>query len=530
MLFDHGREDSTPTGFEIRRTVDEAAAERKEWITLLLSTTGNEAQYVHTILAVFRDLFDPDANPNGIVNLGIADNSLCRQELIKPMSQVEAYRIIGSTHKSQYFNQNRLSLSAPELTYPNRVHSSARLLDAICHLVNDVPNASFRDPSGVAAPKPFVRVKPEHIAVGPGATSVLDTLFWCLCNAGDGVLMSVPYYNGFDHDLTFRSEAVILPVQVPTPTSTTVENDSSESAGSGPSFAPDTIKFYVEAYQKAVEEGISVKAILVVNPHNPTGGIYPRETLVELAKFAAEHKLHLVVDEIYAKSCYQTSDSAKPPSFHSILSIDVEGEAALPPSQVHVVTSASKDFGINGFRLGVLISQRNKDLMSAMTGLGILYQSSAPAGALWYTWLEDSEFLNWYLAENRRRLSVAYEYITDWFKHHRIPYVPANSGHFVMEDFSRFLKVDASEEGDEKAMRKAEAELVARMIEERVFVAPGSQYHHPIPGWFRLTFSQDPTTLKEGLVRLEKVLGLEEWIGKRPELDLLRDSLPVPTH
>lgn len=206
------------------------------------------------------------------------------------------------------------------------------------------------------------------------------------------------------------------------------------------------------------------------------------------------------------------------------MSIDVEKEASLPRSKVHVVTSASKDFGINGFRHGVYVNQGNTEAIDAMTALGMLSQGSSPAGALWYTWLEDREFLDWYFRENHRRLAGAYEWVTDWARHHKIPYVASNSGHYIMLDFQRFLKV----KGDGSDHRAAEAQLNADLFQAGVFIAPGAQYHHPVPGWFRLTIAQSPTAVKEGIARAEGVLGLESYAHTVPVFDVRQDMLPLP--
>lgn len=98
----------------------------------------------------------------------------------------------------QYFNNDRLHLKPSELTYADRIFSSARVLDAVCLLLNDVSV----DPSSTGAKKasvfnPLNPVKPEHLVIGSGATGILDQLFWALCEPNDGVLLSTPYYNGF---------------------------------------------------------------------------------------------------------------------------------------------------------------------------------------------------------------------------------------------------------------------------------------------------------------------------------------------
>ncbi|CAO1616563.1 unnamed protein product [Sympodiomycopsis kandeliae] len=453
---------------------------------------------------MFGNQYDPVTNPDGIVILGVADNALMRDELV------------------EYFNADRLKLRPSELNYGDRLFATQRLVKALCNMFNKVPVGLSKE-----KPKVIREVTMDHIVVGSGATGILDALFSILCNPHEGVLLSVPYYNGFDHDLTARSEVKIVEVKTALPNVVDADHETIPS-GPSPAFAPDTVKDYQRALEKAKADGQQVKAILVCNPHNPTGLVYPRETLVELARLAAKEDLHLVVDEIYAHSVFESRDipakDAQP--FETILSIDVEKEAGLSRGKVHVVTSASKDFGVNGFRLGVYVNQGNEDAISAMSGLAFLASGSSPAGALWYTWLEDEEFLKWYFAENHRRLSGAYHWVTDWARHHKIPYVASNSGHFILLDFSAFLK--DHQKGDSSDQRGAEGNLTGAFFKEGVFIAPGAIYHHPIPGWFRLTISQSPLAIKTGLARVEKVLGLRPHAPSKALFDLHQGMLPLP--
>ncbi len=73
----------------------------------------------------------------------------------------------------------------------------------------------------------------------------------------------------------------------------------------------------------------------------------------------------------------------------------------------------------------------------------------------------------------------------------------------------------------EKEAREKEAKFVERLLDEGVFVAPETQYHHPKAGWFRFTFSMEPRTLKLALERMERAMHLEErWEQAREVLDL----------
>lgn len=104
----------------------------------------------------------------------MADNSLCRKELV------------------DFFNaQGRLNLEPRDLTYADRIFASARLIKALERLINTVPDGLHQGDDWVP---PRVPVEEKHMIVGSGATGVLDSLFWALCEPGDGVLISVPYY------------------------------------------------------------------------------------------------------------------------------------------------------------------------------------------------------------------------------------------------------------------------------------------------------------------------------------------------
>lgn len=76
-------------------------------------------------------------------------------------------------------------------------------------------------------------------------------------------------------------------------------------------------------------------------------------------RFCEKYNLFLVSDEIYALSVFPTSDVPHPAPFVSALSIDWQTEAGVNPSRVVVVSSASKDFTMNGLRLGTLVCQHN---------------------------------------------------------------------------------------------------------------------------------------------------------------------------
>lgn len=167
-----------------------------------------------------------------------------------------------------------------------------------------------------------------------------------------------------------------------------------------------------------------------------------------------------------------------------------------------------------GFRLGYVISQHNPDLCITLLGSAIMSQAAAPSANLFAALLEDKEYLGRYMAENRRRIAASYNYLTAFFRKHQLPYVPSNSGFFLLVDLRQYLDVKPGT--DEKKARESEMRLLDRLQDGKVTLAPGTIYKHPIPGFYRLTYTLVPEALKLGLSRMEDIFGWEKWIDEQP--------------
>jgi len=113
----------------------------------------------------------------------------------------------------------------------------------------------------------------------------------------------------------------------------------------------------------------------------------------------------------------------------------------------HVVYSASKDWGVNGLRLGVLVSQANPELHTAMESSCLLMKISSASDILWSSLLLDPVALPTYLEMNRSRLAQAYQHAISFLEQHEISYRPSNAGHFVWIDLRRYLPERAAEDG-----------------------------------------------------------------------------------
>lgn len=92
---------------------------------------------------------------------------------------------------------------------------------------------------------------------------------------------------------------------------------------------------------------------------------YSRQDLETFLDFASMHNLHLISDEIYALSSFShLIDTSTQDPFQSILSLNYKD--FIDPSLVHVIYGMSKDFAVNGFRVGFIIDQFNEPLRLAL--------------------------------------------------------------------------------------------------------------------------------------------------------------------
>lgn len=218
------------------------------------------------------------------------------------------------------------------------IHTPKVALDAVRNAQIDIlayspsnGNASYREKLPAYYRRFGIDIHPDEILVTSGASEgVLFTLLACL-NPGESLLSPEPLYANY---LGFAGMA---DVQVK-PITTRIETG----------FAlPD-----IAAFHAAITP--DVKAIVLCNPNNPTGALYPESTFRALAELVLEYDLYLIVDEVYREFCY--SEDAQ---FFSALN--------LPGMEEHVVVldSVSKRYSACGARIGAIIT-RNENLRTTI--------------------------------------------------------------------------------------------------------------------------------------------------------------------
>ncbi|KAK4050295.1 hypothetical protein OIV83_003616 [Microbotryomycetes sp. JL201] len=401
------------------------------------------------------DLYTP-SNVDGVINAGLAENSLMHDWLIQ-------------------FYDTHFNMTSLDLTYGTSLLGSTRLFKAYSNFLNQY----FKPHDPVAVE--------NQIIAGVGLSALLDCLSRVLFDSGDKMILARPYYNALVADFKASGNVDLVGVVVP-------------DGGNGTLDEVDSLDIEMEKL-KSEGQADKVKAVLLMNPHNPLGFNYSRETLIAYMRFAEKWNLWLVSDEIYALSVFESDVEHREP-FVSVLSIDALGEAKCDPGRIIHLYGASKDFGSNGIRIGLMTVQHNKEAYEATASLAWPMKLSSPADIIFSALLNSADLPD-YIKRNQEALKQSYTRATQWLKQRSIPYTPAQAGHYILIDLrgytARFKDVA-------EADLDGEIELLNRMVDAGVYLGPGHSYFCPEPGFFRLTHSIPPDHLDLALQRLDAVL------------------------
>ncbi|KAJ2725555.1 hypothetical protein GGI07_001183 [Coemansia sp. Benny D115] len=324
--------------------------------------------------------YSRDSNPAGIINAGVAANATIKDDLLRKLNSMA-----GGFIES-------------DLEY-NWSHGNPELRREIAGVFNRHFN-------------PATAVNPDDIVVTNGCTGAIEMLSFAMCEPGDHILIPTPCYGALDNDMSTRARAVATPVKLPMEETMTVSQ----------------ISYFERAIADIERSGGRARALFLMSPHNPLGVSYPRDVLRRFFEFARRHNLFVVVDEIYALSVFDHSDAVTP--FESVLSW-TDMDSHIDPKSVVVIHGLSKDFGLNGFRMGWILSPWNKELLATVKKYAFFGYRPAYTDRLIASLLADHSFIDSLLSVSQRRLAEHYKVTVDFLDAHGIRYIPCSAGHFI---------------------------------------------------------------------------------------------------
>jgi len=162
----------------------------------------------------------------------------------------------------------------------------------------------------------------DEIIISTGAKQCLYNVVLSLIDKGDEVIIPAPYYPSYG-EMVKLAEGI--PVIVPTD-----ENND----------------FKLLSEQLAGHITNKTKAIILCNPCNPTGMVYTRQELANLAEFIGQSGLYVISDEVYSKLVYDNQ------VFVSIAAVD----SYLQEKSI-IINGVSKAYAMTGWRIGFAAGQ-----------------------------------------------------------------------------------------------------------------------------------------------------------------------------
>ena len=305
---------------------------------------------------------------------------------------------------------------------------------------------------------------PERVFIGNGVSELIDLSLRALLNPGDEVLLPSP-------DYPLWSAATILNDGRPVYYRCAPENG----------FLPDP-----DEIEKLVSS--RTRAIVLINPNNPTGAVYPRELLERVVAIAQRHKLLLMSDEIYDSILY---DGAV---FQSLapLAGDVPCLSFGGLSKVHRAC---------GWRVGWAVLSGDPlasgDFHHAMDLLGALRLCANVPGQFAIEAALHGEDTIAALCAPGGRLYEARRAVVD---------AVGASAHLSLVEPGGALYAFPSVTGAARVGFDDHAFALELLETEDVLVVPGSSFNVPYRTHFRATLLPQPDELREVFARIERVL------------------------
>ena len=349
-------------------------------------------------------------------------------------------------------------------------------------MIRNLPaSAGYSDSKGIFAARKAVMhetqkqgikgVTLDDIYLGNGASELIAMATNALLDNGDELLLPAP-----DYPLWTASASLAG--------GTPVHYRCDETNG----WMPDAADIRARITPKT-------KAIVVINPNNPTGALYTVELLRQIVDIAREHGLIIMADEVYDKVLY---DGVKHTAIAS-LSTDV---------LTLTFNSMSKSYRSCGYRAGwMVVSGPKKLAQDYIEGLNMLANmklcSNVPGQWAIQTALGGYQSINDLTGEGgrlRRQRDLAYELITA---------IPGVSCVKPQAALYMFPKLDP-----EIYPIKDDRQFFLELLKEtKVMLVQGTGFNWPDPDHFRIVFLPHEEDLREAIARIAKFL--EGYRNKR---------------
>ncbi len=307
-------------------------------------------------------------------------------------------------------------------------------------------------------------VQPNQVLVTNGGKQALYNTFAALLDPGDEVLLPAPYWTTYPESIALTGATTVA---VPT--------------------TPDS------GYRATVEQLESArtpatKALVFVSPSNPTGAVYSPEAVAAIGRWAVEHGIWVITDEIYEHLVYGDAKFSSMP-------VEVPELA----ERCVVVNGVAKTYAMTGWRVGWMIGPA--DVVKAATNL----QSHATSNVANVSQMAA-------LAAVSGDLTAVDEMKVAFDRRRRriVELLGAIPGVLCPVPEGAFYVYPSVQGVLGRAIRgrrpESSTDLAALILDEvEVAVVPGEAFG--TPGFLRLSYALGDADLEEGVTRIGQLLG-----------------------
>ena len=294
----------------------------------------------------------------------------------------------------------------------------------------------------------------ENIVVTCGSTEAMMTAMMAICDSGDKVAIFSPFYENYVADTVLcGAEPIYIPLK------------------------PPNFNFDKEELEAAFKAG--AKALVLCNPSNPTGKVFTKEELLDIAQLVKEYDAYVITDEVYEHIIFE------PYKHHYFASLPGMFERTISCS------SLSKTYSITGWRLGyviapkVIIDQCKKVHDFLTVGAASPLQEAATVGLK----LGDDYYKELTALYGKKR-----ELFLSGLDSIGLKYFKPEGAYYVMVDIEEFGI-------------SSDHEFAKKLIKEvGVAAVPGSSFFkEPVNQYIRFHFAKKPETLELALERLTQI-------------------------
>ena len=243
-----------------------------------------------------------------------------------PIRKLVPYADIAKKKGNKVYH---LNIGQPDIKTPEVAMNSIKNLDIkVLEYSHSAGFESYRTKLSEYYKKTGLPIDVADIIITTGGSEALLFAMGSTMDYGDEIIIPEPFYANYNGFSTASGVKVV-------PVISTIET--------GFALPP------IADFEKLITS--RTKAILICNPGNPTGYLYSKEEMMQLANLVKKHDLFLIADEVYREFTYDGD------IHYSVMNIPGLEENAI------MIDSVSKRYSMCGARIGCIVS-KNKELMA----------------------------------------------------------------------------------------------------------------------------------------------------------------------